>query len=86
MYNNTYTIVQTKDTVVILVEMVHDARIIRINGQPTPTGVKKWMGDSIGRWEGDTLVVETTNFYPLQSFRGSSPEHEGHRALHSHLA
>lgn len=74
MYNNTYSIVQTKDSVMIVVEMVHDARIIRIGGQPTPKAIKKWMGDSIGRWEGDTLVVETTNFNPLQSFRGSSSE------------
>jgi hypothetical protein len=72
MYNNTYSIVQTKDAVMIVVEMVHDARIIRIGGQPVPKGVPKWMGDSIGRWEGDTLVVETTNFHPLQSYRGSS--------------
>jgi hypothetical protein len=52
--------------------MVHDARIIRLNAQPTPSSIQKWMGDSIGRWEGETLVVETTNFHPLQSFRGSS--------------
>jgi hypothetical protein len=74
MYNNTYSIVQTKDTVMIVVEMVHDARIIRIGGQPAPKAIKKWMGDSIGRWEGDTLVVETTNFNPLQSFRGSGSD------------
>jgi hypothetical protein len=72
MYNNTYSIVQTKDTVMILVEMVHDARIIRLGGKPLPKSVKRWMGDSIGRWEGDTLVVETTNFHPLQSFRGAN--------------
>jgi hypothetical protein len=58
----------------IVVEMVHDARIIRIGGQPAPKAIKKWMGDSIGRWEGDTLVVETTNFNPLQSFRGSGSD------------
>ena len=69
MYNNTYSIVQTPDTVMILVEMIHDARIIRIGGQHVP-GVKKWMGDSVGRWEGDTLVVETTNFHPMHTFRG----------------
>jgi hypothetical protein len=72
MYNNTYSIVQTKDAVMIVVEMVHDARIIRLGGQPLPKSVPKWMGDSIGRWEGDTLVVETTNFNPLQSYRGAS--------------
>jgi hypothetical protein len=72
MYNNTYSIVQNQDTVMILVEMVHDARIIRLGGKPLPKSVKRWMGDSIGRWEGETLVVETTNFHPLQGFRGSN--------------
>ncbi|HVF15316.1 MAG TPA: hypothetical protein VNA21_00335, partial [Steroidobacteraceae bacterium] len=71
MYNNTYTIVQTKDAVMIEVEMVHDVRVIRLNGKPLPKSVSKWMGDSIGRWEGETLVVETTNFHPLNGFRGS---------------
>jgi hypothetical protein len=71
MYNNAYQFVQTKDHVVILVEMVHDARIIKIGGQPAPSDVPKWMGDSIGRWEGDTLVVETSNFHPLHTFRGA---------------
>lgn len=72
MYNSYYQIFQTPDYVVILVEMVHDARIIRMNGKPLPKSIKKWMGDSIGRWEGDTLVVTTTNFRPEQSFRGST--------------
>lgn len=72
LYNNNYQIVQTKDTVTILVEMVHDARIVRIGGEHLPKNIKKWMGDSIGRYEGDTLVVETTNFPEQQSFRGSS--------------
>jgi hypothetical protein len=71
-YNNNYTIVQTKDHVMILAEMVHDARIIRMSGERLPKHVRPWMGDSIGRWEGDTLVVETTNFHPLQLFRGAS--------------
>jgi hypothetical protein len=74
MYNNTYSIAQTKDHVMILVEMVHDARIIRLDGKRGPKGVPRWMGESVGRWEGETLVVETTNFHPLQSFRGSSPD------------
>jgi hypothetical protein len=56
----------------ILVEMVHDVRMIRIGGEHPPAAVRKWMGDSVGRWEGDTLVVETTNFRPDQSFRGST--------------
>jgi hypothetical protein len=63
--------VQTKNSVVFLSEMVHDARIVRIGGQHPPASVRQWFGDSIGRWEGDTLVVETTNFHPLQGFRGS---------------
>lgn len=72
-YNNNYRIVQTPDHVMILVEMVHDARIIRIGGgEHPPKHIRPWMGDSIGRWEGDTLVVETTNFHPLQVFRGAS--------------
>jgi hypothetical protein len=50
----------------ILVEMVHDARIIRLNGKHLPPNIQLWMGDSIGRWEGDTLVVETTNLHPGQ--------------------
>ena len=62
LYNNVKRIVQTPDHVMILSEMVHDARIIRIGGEHAPPTVRKWMGDSIGHWEGDTLVVETTNF------------------------
>jgi hypothetical protein len=74
LYNNNYQIVQTQDSVVILVEMVHDARVVRMNSQHRPASVQTWMGDSIGWWEGDTLVVETTNFRPEQSFRGASPQ------------
>ena len=70
-YNNNYTIVQTPDHVMILTEMVHDARVIRMGGQHPPAQVRQWMGDSIGRWDGDTLVIETTNFHRLQGFRGS---------------
>ena len=73
LYNNHYQIVQTKDNVLIQVEMVHDARIVRMGGKHASPAVKKWMGDSIGRWDGDTLVVETTNFNEQQSFRGSTP-------------
>lgn len=73
LYNNTYQFVQTKDQVVIDVEMVHDARIVRMNAaQHIPASVRPWMGDSIGHWEGETLVVETTNFHPEQVFRGAS--------------
>src|SRR5262249_915510 len=59
-YNNLHQIVQTADSVLILTEMVHDARVVRMNAQHPPPAVRKWLGDSIGRWEGDTLVVETT--------------------------
>ena len=70
-YNNNYIIVQTADHVMIMAEMVHDTRIIRIGDGPRlPPEVRPWMGDSWGRWEGDTLVVETTNLHPLQRFRG----------------
>ena len=74
-YNNNYTIVQTPDHVMIMAEMVHDARIIRIGEGPRlPPHVRPWMGDSWGRWEDDTLVVETTNFHPLQRYRGYPSE------------
>jgi len=72
LYNNNYQIVQTPDAVMILVEMVHDARIIRLNSSHAPADVRQWLGDSIGHWEGDTLVVDTTNFNESVNFRGSS--------------
>ena len=66
-YNNNYTIVQTKDHVMIMTEMVHDTRVIRLGAaKHVPSQVRPWFGDSIGHWEGDTLVVETTNINPLQ--------------------
>lgn len=74
MYNNNYQIVQTKDHVMILVEMVHDVRVIRLNAQHGPAALKRWMGDSIGRYEGDSLIVETINLNPMQTFRGGSAE------------
>ncbi|MSR12376.1 MAG: hypothetical protein EXR84_11365 [Gammaproteobacteria bacterium] len=72
LYNNMYQIVQTDDYVVILVEMVHDARIIPINGEHRPDPLKPWLGDSVGWWEGDTLVVETINLHPQQSRENSA--------------
>ncbi|MGQ0734223.1 MAG: hypothetical protein ACT4QD_11270, partial [Acidobacteriota bacterium] len=54
-----------------LVEMVHDVRVIRIGGERLPKDVRLWMGDSIGRWEEDTLVVETTNYHRLHQYRGA---------------
>jgi hypothetical protein len=67
-YNNNYQIVQTRDHIMIMTEMVHDVRIIRLdpNAKHAPANVRPWFGDSIGRWEGDTLVVETTNIHPQQ--------------------
>jgi hypothetical protein len=72
LYNNTYEFVQTKDNIMILVEMVHDIRVIRMNGTHPPSNVRTLLGDSIGHWEGDTLVVDTTNFRPDASFMGAS--------------
>ena len=72
-YNSNYIIVQTPDYVMILIEMVHDARIVRFNSEHPPAHVRKWLGDSIGWWEDDTLVVETMNFHPLTGIRGSTP-------------
>jgi len=72
-YNNLHQIVQTPDHVLILTEMVHDVRLVRMNAQHAPPTVRKWLGDSIGRWDGDTLVVETTNFTDKTRFRGATP-------------
>jgi len=76
-YNSNYTIVQTADHVMIMTEMVHDARIIRIGDGPRlPQHIRPWFGDSWGRWEGDALVVETTNINPQQGLRGAPPPSE----------
>ncbi len=72
-YNNLHQIVQTPDYVMILTEMVHDVRVVRMHAQHAPPTVRKWLGDSVGKWEGDTLVVDTTNFTDKTRFRGSSP-------------
>jgi hypothetical protein len=71
LYNNNYQIVQTPDRVMILVEMVHDARMVRIGGTHAAPNVRQWLGDSIGHWEGDTLTVDTTNFTDKNRFHGS---------------
>ena len=60
MYNSNYQIVQTADTVLILVEMPHDVRMIHLDNKPLPASLRRWMGHSVGHWEGDTLVVETS--------------------------
>jgi hypothetical protein len=70
LYNNNYQITQNADSVAILVEMVHDVRIIRLGGQHPPANIRTWMGDSIGHWEGKTLVVETTNIRREQALYG----------------
>jgi len=70
-YNNDYYIVQTPTAVVIEVEMVHDVRVVPLNAKHRTDGLRPWAGDSVGWWEGDTLVVETTNFPQAQNFNGS---------------
>src|SRR2546425_916474 len=72
-YNSNYQIVQTPEYVGIVVEMIHDARIIPLKGMPhIQQNVRQWLGDSRGHWDGDTLVVETTNFTDKTNFRGSN--------------
>ncbi len=71
LYNNLTQIVQTQGYVVLMAEMVHDARIIRIGGKFQDPPMNPWLGDSIGYYEEDTLVVQTTNFHPQQSLRSS---------------
>ena len=71
-YNNNWNILQTPGYVVIFQEMIHDARIIPLDGRPhIGAGIRQWLGDSRGRWERDTLVVETTNFNGKHNFNGS---------------
>jgi len=71
-YNNNYQIVQTPDYLMIAIEMIHDVRIIPLDGRPhlSPT-LRKWLGDSVGHWEDNALVVDTTNFTDQTHFRGS---------------
>ena len=71
-YNNNVHIFQTPGYAVLLIEMVHDARVVLLDGSPhLPENIRQWRGDSRGHWEGNTLVVETTNFSDKTSFRGS---------------
>ena len=72
IYNSHLEFIQSPGYVVIVAEMVHDARIIKITDERNPVAEahRKWMGDSIGRWEGDTLVVETKHFNPWHRLRG----------------
>jgi hypothetical protein len=70
-YNNSYEIVQSPNAVMIVTEMVHDARIVRLNSKHRTDDIRPYFGDSIGWWDGDTLVVETTNIPQSQQFMGS---------------
>ncbi len=72
-YNSLFQILQTPETVVIFQELIHDARIIPMDGRPhLPASFRQWHGDPRGHWEGDTLIVETTNFSPKSNFQGSA--------------
>jgi hypothetical protein len=75
MYGNSYQIVQTPGFVVITYEIVHETRVIPLDGRPhLNAGIRQHMGDPRGRWDGDTLVVETTNFTRLGSYRNANPD------------
>ncbi len=74
-YNNLKQIVQTKDTVIILSEMIHDARTVRMNQKHEPAEMRRWLGDSVGHWEGDTLVVDTVNFNDTPAIGASRSLH-----------
>jgi hypothetical protein len=72
-YNSNYQIIQTQDAVAIHAEMIHDTRVIHLDGRPhLPPSIRLWTGDSTGRWEGDTLVVDTTNFNDGGGFYGDA--------------
>lgn len=73
MYNNHFQFVQTPDHLMINVEMNHDVRVVRVGVQKAPSQLKRWFGDSVGRWEGDTFVVETTDIHPVQERAGAYP-------------
>ena len=76
-YNNNVQLFQTEDTVVLLAEMNHNARVVPLTGSDhAPSSVRQWTGDSRGHWDGDTLVVETTNINPQQRLRGAPPPSE----------
>ena len=74
-YNNNVQLVQTRDHVVILNEMIHSARIVALSGRPhPPDSLRSLAGDSVGHWDGDTLVVDTTNFSQEAGFRGATTD------------
>lgn len=71
-YNNNVQLFQFRDYVIILNEMIHDARIVPLDRRPhLPSSIRRWQGDSRGRWDGDTLIVDTTNFSDKTNFRGA---------------
>src|SRR5205823_5855334 len=72
IYGNSYQFIQGPGYIGIRYEMVHEARLIRLDGRPHLGGVNLYLGDARGHWEGDTLVVETTNFVEEAAFRGAS--------------
>ena len=72
-YNSNYQIIQTRDAVMIHAEMIHETRVIHMDGRPhPPSSIRLWAGDSIGKWEGNTLVVDTTNFNDGGGFYGDA--------------
>ena len=73
-YNNNNQIVQAPGYVAMMQEQIHEVRIIPLDGRPhLGQSIRPWLGDSRGRWEGNTLVVETTNFHPESNYEGSGP-------------
>jgi hypothetical protein len=77
IYGNSYQIMQSPDAVTITYEMIHDTRVIPLDGRPhIGSSIRQYLGDARGRWEGDTLVVETTNFTDKTPYRGSSEQLE----------
>ena len=81
-YSSNYQIFQSPGYVVVFQELIHEPRIIPLDGRPhLPQGTMQWLGDSRGRWDGDTLVVETTNFDPRTSFQGSRDTLRADRTL-----
>ena len=74
-YNNYVQILQFPDYVVILNEMIHDARVVPLDGRPhLPAAIRRWQGDSRGRYEGNTLVIDTTSFTGQTNFRGADEQ------------
>lgn len=74
LYNNNYKFVQTEDHLAIWVEMIHEVRVVRMDEDREAGAVRKWGGDSVGWWDGDTLVVETQGYHPRQDVRGGGPD------------